>query len=178
MPVFGYKGDRPLVLYPDARNCQLIFSNALAEEDPALIKIYKITGKDRTPLFFRLELRHYESNALFITVDDKLVSGDHLRIRIDRNLTNIYKERLPENLELEADVCSSRSPRLDFSLQDNKLSMTANSMKQAGVRLLKLKPEFYTQLANRDFGMLQQKDSRPASSRKRSGKISRSCQRR
>ena len=36
--------------------------------------------------------------------------------------------------------------------------MTANSMKQASVRLFKLKPEFYTQLTNRDFGMLQQKD--------------------
>ena len=157
VPVFGYKGDRPLVLYPDARYCQLIFSNALAEEDPALIKIYKIAGKERIPLMFRLELHHYENQALFITVDDKLASGDRLSIKVDRNLANIYKERLPENLELEAHVCSSRSPRLDFSLQDNKLSMTANSMKQASVRLLKLKPEFYTQLTNRDFGMLQRK---------------------
>ena len=157
VPLFGYKGDRPLVLYPDARYCQLIFSNALAEEDPALIKIYKIAGKERIPLMFRLELHHYENQALFITVDDKLASGDRLSIKVDRNLANIYKERLPENLELEAHVCSSRSPRLDFSLQDNKLSMTANSMKQASVRLLKLKPEFYTQLTNRDFGMLQRK---------------------
>ena len=93
-----------------------------------------------------------------MTVDDELASGDRLNIRVDRNLTNIYKERLPENLELEARVCSSRSPRLDFSMQDQKLSMTANSMKQASVRLLKLKPEFYTQLTDREFGMLQQKD--------------------
>lgn len=158
VPTFGYKGDRPLVLYPDSPNCWLPFSNELAEEDPAFIKIYKISGKDRTPLFFRLELRHYETQVLFITVDDKLASGDRLSIRVDRNLTNIYKERLPEDLDLEARVCSSRSPSLDFSLQDNKLSMTAKSMKQASVRLLKLKPEFYTQLANRDFGVLQRKD--------------------
>ncbi len=167
VPVFGYQGDRPLVLYPDSRYCQLPFSNALAEEDPALIKIYKISGKERTPLMFRLELHHYENQALFIAVDDKLASGDRLSIRVDRNLTNIYKERLPENLELEANVCSSRSPRLDFSLKDNKLSMTANSMKQASVRLLKLKPEFYTQLTNRDFGMLQQKDFKARLRRKR-----------
>lgn len=158
VPPFRYQGDRPLVLYPDSPNCWLPFSNALAEEDPALIKIYKISGKERTPLMFRLELRHYENQALFITVDDKLASGDRLSLLVDRNLTNIYKERLPENLELEANVCSSRSPRLDFSLRDQKLSMSANSMKQASIRLLKLKPEFYTQLTNRDFGMLQQKD--------------------
>ncbi|HEX7501859.1 MAG TPA: carboxypeptidase regulatory-like domain-containing protein [Acidobacteriota bacterium] len=36
--------------------------------------------------------------------------------------------------------------------------MTASSMKQANIRLLKLKPEFYTQMTNQDFGMLQRKD--------------------
>jgi len=158
VPPFRYKGDRPLVLYPDSRYCQLLFSNALAEADPALIKIFKLVGQDRIPLMFRLEFRHYKNQALFIHVDDELASGDRLSIRIDRNLTNIYNERLPAGLELEAEVCSSRSPRLDFSLRDNKLAMTAKSMKQAYVRLLKLKPEFYTQLTNRDFGILQRRD--------------------
>lgn len=158
VPAFQYAGKQELVLFPDSPYCWLPFSNPLAEMDPALIKIYKISGKERTPLMFRLELRHYENQALFITVDDKLASGDRLNIRIDRSLINIYSERLPESLELEAHVCSSRSPRLDFSMQGKKLSMSAKSMKQVSVRLLKLKPEFYTQLTNRDFGMLQQRN--------------------
>lgn len=158
VPPFRYKGDRPLVLYPDSRYCQLPFSNALAEADPALIKIFKLSGKDRIPLMFRLELHHYENQALFIRVDDELASGDRLGIRVDRNLTNIFKEQLPEDLDIEANVCSSRSPHIEFSLQDKKLSMTAKSMKQASIRLLKLRPEFYTQLTNRYFGMLQQKN--------------------
>ena len=73
-------------------------------------------------------------------------------------MSNIYKEKLSQDLELEANVCSSRSPRLDFSMQDKKLSMAASSMKQAGVRLLKLKPEFYTQLANQAPGIMQRND--------------------
>ena len=158
VPSFHYTGRHPLVLFPDAPTVWLPFSNELVEEDPALIKITKISGKERTPLVFRLEIHHYENNALFMTIDDKLASGDRLNIRVDRNLTNTYKERLPESLELEARVCSSQSPRLDFSIQDQKLSMTANSMKQASIRLLKLKPEFYTQLTDREFGMLQQKN--------------------
>ncbi|MBE0664212.1 MAG: hypothetical protein IH584_00210, partial [Candidatus Aminicenantes bacterium] len=158
VPPFRYTGDRPLILYPDARWCQLPFANRLAEADPKLIKIFKLSGQESTPLVFRLQSRHYENHVLFIRVDDELASGDRLSIRIDRNLTNIYNERLPEGLELEAEVCSSRSPRLDFSLRDKKLSMAAKSMKQASVRLLKLKPEFYTQLTNRDFGMLQRRD--------------------
>ncbi len=157
VPAFSYTGTGPLVLYTDSRYCQLLFSNALAETDPALIKIFKVMGQNRTPLVFRLQSRHYENQVLIIRIDDELASGDRLSIQIDRNLTNIYNERLPEGLELEAEVCSSRSPHLEFSLRDKKLSMTAKSMKQASVRLLKLKPEFYTQLTNRDFGMLQQK---------------------
>ena len=158
VPDFSYTETRPLVLYPDSRYCQLLFSNALAEADPALIKISKVVGKDRTPLMFHLELRHYDKQALSIRVDDELASGDRLIVSIDGNLTNIYNERLPGDLELEAEVCSSRSPRLEFSLRDKKLSMTAKSMKQASVRLLKLKPEFYTRLTDRDFGILQRKD--------------------
>ena len=158
VPDFNYTGTRPLVLYPDSRYGRLSFSNALAETDPALIKISKCSGKDRTPLMFRLELHHYEKQALFIRVDDELASGDRLSIRIDRNLTNIFKEQLKEDLDIEVNVCSSRSPRLDFSLQDKKLSMTAKSMKQASVRLLKLKPEFYTRLTDLDFGILQRRD--------------------
>ena len=158
VPDFSYTGTGPLVLYPDSRYCQLRFSNALAEANPALIKIAKLAGKHRTPLKFQLELHYYDKQALSIRVDNELASGDRLNIRIDRNVTNIFKEQLKEDLDIEANVCSSRSPHLDFSLRDKKLSMTAKSMKQASVRLLKLKPEFYTQLANRDFGMLQQKN--------------------
>ncbi|MFH2107936.1 MAG: Ig-like domain-containing protein [Chrysiogenia bacterium] len=158
VPDFNYTGTRPLVLYPDSPYCQLPFANRLAEADPALIKIFKSVGQDKIPLTFRLQSRHYENHTLFIRVDDELASDDRLSIRIDRKLTNIYNERLPEGLEIEAAVCSSRSPRLDFSMQNKKLAMTAKSMKQASVRLLKLKPEFYTQLTNRDFGMLQRRD--------------------
>jgi uncharacterized protein YfaS (alpha-2-macroglobulin family) len=158
VPPFRYQGDRPLILYPDSPNAWLPFSNALAETDPALVKIFKISGKDRTSLKFRLERRHYGNEALFISINDELASGDRLGIRVGKNLTNVYKETLPEALEIEANVCSSRSPRLDFSMQDKKLSMTAKSMKQASVRLLKLKPEFYARLAERNFGMLQRRD--------------------
>ncbi len=158
VPDFSYTGTRPLVLYPDSRYCQLRFSNTLAEADPALIKIAKLAGQLRTPLMFQLELRYYDKQALSIRVDNELASGDRLSIRIDRNLTNIFKEQLKEDLDIEVNICSSRSPRLDFSLRDKKLSMTAKSMKQASVRLLKFKPEFYTQLMNRDFGMLQHRD--------------------
>ena len=160
VPPFVYKGGRSPVLFPDAPYCWLPFSNALAEADPTLIKIFKISGKDGAPLKFSLEHRYYGNEALIISVEDELASGDRLRIRVDRGLTSIYNEKLPEVMELEAQVCSSRSPRLDFSLQDRKLSMTAKSMKQAGVRLLKLKPEFYAQLANQDFGIIKQKDFR------------------
>lgn len=158
VPSFHYTGQHPLVLFPDAPTVWLPFSNELVEEDPALITITKISGKERTPLAFHLEIHHYENNTLFMTIDDKLASGDRLNIRVDRNLTNTYKERLPESLELEARVCSSQSPRLDFAIQDQKLTMTANSMKQASVRLFKLKPEFYTRLTDGEYGMLQQKD--------------------
>jgi uncharacterized protein YfaS (alpha-2-macroglobulin family) len=158
VPAFQYTGKRPLVLFPDAPNCWLPFSNPLLELDPTLIKVIKISGKDRTPLMFHLEPRHYENQVLFLTIDDKLASGDRLSIRVSRNLTNTYKEQLPEGLDIEADVCSSRSPFINFSLQDKKLSVAAKSMKQASIRLLKLKPEFYTQLTNRDFGIMQQKE--------------------
>lgn len=158
VPLFRYKGDRPLVLYPDSPNCWLPFSNALAEFNDRLINVLRISGKEKSPLKFHLEPRRYENEALFISVEDELASGDRLSIRVDRNLTNIYKEQLPKGIELEANVCSSHSPRLEFSQQDKKLSMTANSMKQASIRLLKFKPEFYTQLTNRDFGILKRKD--------------------
>ncbi len=158
VPTFHYSGRHPLVLFPDAPHVWLPFSNALAEFNDRLIQVHKISGLERSPLKFHLEPRQYENEVLFISVEDELASGDRLNIRIDRDLSNTYKERLPENLELEARVCSSQSPRLDFSLQDHKLSMTANSMKQASVRLLKLKPEFYTQLTDREFGLLQKKD--------------------
>jgi len=158
VPAFQYTGKQELTLFPDSPYCWLPFSNSLAEFDRGLIKVFKLAGIEKIPLKFNVETRYYENNSLLLQVEDELASGDRLSIRVDRNLTNTYKERLPENLELEANVCSSRSPRLGFSIQDNKLSMTAHSMKQASVRLLKLKPEFYTQLTNREFGMLQQKD--------------------
>jgi len=158
VPAFQYAGKQALVLFPDSPNCWLPFSNPLAEYNERLIHVLRISGKEKSPLKFHLEPRYYENQALFISIDDELASGDSLRIRVDRDLTNIYKEKLPQSLELEINVCSSRSPSLDFSLQDKKLSISAKSMKQASIRLLKLKPEFYTQLTNRDFGVMQQKD--------------------
>jgi uncharacterized protein YfaS (alpha-2-macroglobulin family) len=154
---FRCTGKQDLVLFPDAPYCGLSFSNPLAEFDAKLIKVSRISGKERTPLMFHLEPNYYENRVLFIGIDDKLSSGDALSIKVDRGLTNIYKERLAESLDIEARVCSSRSPFISFSRQDKKLSVTVKSMKQASIRLLKLKPDFYTQLANRDFGILQQK---------------------
>jgi uncharacterized protein YfaS (alpha-2-macroglobulin family) len=158
VPTFQYTGKPLLITFPDQAYCYLPFSNSLAEYNERLIKVLRISDKEKSPLKFHLEPRHYKNEVLFLSVEDKLVSGDRLSIRVDRNLVNIYKEQLPGDLNIEANVCSSRSPRLDVSLQDNKLSMTANSMKQVSIRLLKLKSEFYTQLTNRDFGMLQRKD--------------------
>jgi uncharacterized protein YfaS (alpha-2-macroglobulin family) len=158
VPPFRYTGDRPLVLFPDSPYCRLFFSNALKEFNETLINILRISGQEKSPLKFHLEPRHYENEALFLRVDEELNSGDVLRIQVDRRLANIYNERLPEDLDLDARVCSSRYPHIEFSLQDKKLSVTAKSMKQASFRLLKLRPEFYTQLLKQNFGILQQKD--------------------
>ncbi len=157
VPAFRYTGKTPPVFFPDEPHCWLPFSNALAEFNESLLKVFKISGKGKSPLKFHLEPSYHGNEALFLNIDNDLASGDILRIQVDRNLVNIYGETLPEDLELEARVCSSRSPHLDFSLQDKKLSMTAKSIKQAAVRLLKLKPDFYSQLANQNFGILQRK---------------------
>ncbi len=162
VPAFQYTGRPPLVLFPDAPHCWLPFSNELAEFNDNLIKVFKISGKEKLPLKFHLEPSYRGNEALLLNIDDELASGDALSIRIDRNLVNIYKEPLAAELQLESRVCSSRSPRIDFSLQDKKLFMTAKSMKRANVRLLKLKPDFYTQLTNRNFGILQRKDFKDA----------------
>ena len=158
VPKFHYIGKQALVLFPDSPYCWLPFSNLLAKFDPGLIRIYRIEGEKKTALKFSVESRYYNNQDLLLRFEDELASGDALRIQVDRSLGNTYREQLPETLDIEARVCSSRSPRLEFSLQDQKLSMSASSMKQASVRLLKLKPEFYAQLANQDFGLLQQKD--------------------
>jgi len=155
-PSFRYTGTRPLVLYPDSPYCWVQFSNPLADFDRRLVQIFKMSGKERIPLKFDIEARN-DDNVLLLQIREDLASGDTLSIQFGRSLANIYNEQLPERLELAAKVCSSRSPRIDFSLQDRKLSVTARSMKQASIRLFKLKPDFYTQLANHGFGILQRK---------------------
>ncbi|MDD8012272.1 MAG: Ig-like domain-containing protein, partial [Acidobacteriota bacterium] len=160
VPSFHYAGQRPLVLFPDSPHVWLPFSNALGEFNDRLIQVHKISGTERSPLKFHLESRYYENQTLFISVDDELASGDRLSISVDRDLANTYKERLPDNLELEAQVCSSRSPRLDFSLREGKIALNARSMKRADVRLMKLKPGFYSQLHKRDFAIMKQGDFR------------------
>ena len=156
VPPFQYAGPRPLVLFPDSPRCWLPFSNPLADENhDGHVRVFKIAGEKKTPLKFRLEQRHYENEALFLTVGEELASGEALRIVLDGNLANVYRERLGQDLELEAKVCSSRSPRIGFSIQDKKLSMVAKSIKQADVRMLKLKPGFHALLANRGHGIMQ-----------------------
>jgi uncharacterized protein YfaS (alpha-2-macroglobulin family) len=160
VPPFRYDQDRRLILYPDAPYCRLLFSNELKELNEAFIKILKISGEERSPLKFHAELRRYENRALFLRIDEELNSGEALRIQVDRRLANVYNEQLPGDLELDARVCSSRYPNIRFSMQDKKFSMNAKSMRRASVRLLKLKPEFYAQLANQNFGILQRQDSK------------------
>jgi uncharacterized protein YfaS (alpha-2-macroglobulin family) len=157
VPAFQYSGKQDLVLFPDEPHCWLSFSNQLDEIQDSLVKVFKMSGEKKTPLKFILQPRYYDMQGLLLNINEDLASGDTLLIQVDRNLSNIYKEPLAEDLELEARVCSSRSPRLHFSLQDKKPLMTAKSMKQADVHLFKFKPDFYSQLANRNFGILQQK---------------------
>ncbi|MCU0277008.1 MAG: Ig-like domain-containing protein, partial [Acidobacteria bacterium] len=158
VPLFQYTGRKPLVLFPDAPYCWLPFSNSLAEFPPSLIRVFKVSGLEKTPLKFELERRHYGNEALFVNISDELASGDALLIQVDRSLTNIYKEQLPEALALDIKVCSSRSPRLHFSLQEKKIALSAASIKRADLRLIKFKPDFYARLLQRDYGILQEKN--------------------
>jgi uncharacterized protein YfaS (alpha-2-macroglobulin family) len=158
VPAFIYTGKKPLTLFPDEPRLWLTFSNPLAEFDPGLIKVFKISGKDRLPLAVRSESRHYDNEALFLSIDGHLASGDALLIQIQRALANIYKEPLPASLELEARVCSSRSPRIDFSMQGKTISLATKSLKKAGLRMFKLKPGFFAMLEQRAFGLLQRQN--------------------
>ena len=158
VPPFQFAGKEPLVLFPDAPVAWLPFANELAEFNDNLIQVFRITGDTKSPLKFHGEPRYYRNQGIFLRVDDELASGDRLSIRIDRNLTNIFKERLKEDLDIEAKVCSSRSPRLDFSLREGKLSLSAKSMKRADIRLLKFRPAFHSLLHKLEPGILQRNE--------------------
>lgn len=156
VPAFRYSGAMPLTLFPDSPFCRLSFSNPLADEpSPDQVRVCRISGDRKTPLKFSLETRFHGQEALYLTVQDGLASGERLRITVDGSLASIYQERLGSDLEIDARVCSSRSPRIDFSLQEGKPVMTARSMKEAGVRLFKLKPGFRALLKEGGFGVLQ-----------------------
>jgi len=156
VPPFQFAGKEPLVLFPDAPVAWLPFSNELAEFSESLLQVFRITGDAKSLLKFHGEPLYYRNQGIFLRVDDELASGDRLSIRIDRNLTNIFKEQLKEDLDIEAKVCSSRSPRLDFSLRDGKLSLNAKSMRRAEVQLMKLKPDFFTELHKNGFAIMKQ----------------------
>ena len=159
IPPFQYTGVRPLITFPDAAYCRLSFSNPLAEFNHDKIKVYKISGQEKKLLEFSCEPRgYYDPDSLLLKIDEELFSGDTLNILVDRSLTNVYKEQLPENLELEARVCSSRSPRSDVAMREKKLSLTLKSMKKAAVRLLKFKPDLYSQLQKLNYGLLQKEN--------------------
>lgn len=160
VPSFHYTGRQPLVLFPDAPQVWLPFSNELAESSDSLITVFRVAGKEKSPLVFQSEPRYHGNNALFLGIVSELASGDRLLIRVRRNLANVYEEKLPADLEIEANVCSSRSPRLDFSLREGRVTLSAASMKRADVRLMKLKPGFYSQLHKRDFAIMKQGDFR------------------
>ena len=156
IPPFQYLGQGVPVLFPDSPFCRLPFSNSLVEPDPGIIRIFKTTGMEKTPLKFTIESRYFDNNVLLLRIEDELASGDALNIQVDRGLGNAYREMLPEKLDLNGKVCSSRSPRLNVSMQGKKLSLTAKSMKRADIRLFKLKPDFFKLLEVRGFGILQQ----------------------
>lgn len=161
VPAFRYSGRDPLVLFPDSPHCWLPFSTPLADEPHQdRIRVFRISGEKKTPLKFSIETRYYGQEALFLTVQDGLASGEALRIVVDGNLANVYKETLGSDLEIAARVCSSRSPRIAFSLTDNRPVMSARSMKEAGVRLFKLKPGFRALLNEGGFGVLQRRGFR------------------
>ncbi|MCX6555373.1 MAG: carboxypeptidase regulatory-like domain-containing protein [Candidatus Aminicenantes bacterium] len=158
VPPFRYAGPAPLVLFPDSPNFWLYFSNPLAEFNQRLINIFKISKKEKKTLKFHLEPSYRGDENLILVIDEELSSGDALRVEVDRSLTNIHGEQLPEKLELEARVCSSRSPFISVNLHEKNLSLTTMSIKRAGVRMFKLAPDFYTRLEARSFGILQQKN--------------------
>ena len=158
VPVFGYSGAPVLITFPDSAYCQLSFSNSLSEVNRDHIKVFKTSGGQRQPMTFAIEPRYYDTANINLTINEELSSADELNILVDKNLANIYKEQLPEKLNLKVRVCSSRSPRIHAAMQGKKLSVTMKSMKKAGIRLIKLKPDFITQLYKRDFGILQQKN--------------------
>jgi uncharacterized protein YfaS (alpha-2-macroglobulin family) len=160
VPSYRYTGRLPLILFPDTPYCWLPFSNPLDEFNASLIRVSRLSAKGKAPLKFHLEPRHYENEALFVSIEDELASGDALSIEVDRNLLNVYKERLPEDLALAANVCSSRRPRLDLSLQQGRIRLDARSMRRADLRLLKLKPDFYAMLQWDDFAIMKQRDFR------------------
>ncbi len=161
VPPFRYSGREPLVLFPDSPHFWLPFTTPLADEPRQdQIRVFRISGEKKTPLKFSLETRHWGQEGLFLTIRDGLASGDALRVVVDGNLANVYKETLGNDLEIDGRVCSSRSPRIDFSLQEGKPAMSARSMKEAGVRLFKLKPGFRALLNEGGFGVLQRRGFR------------------
>ncbi|MBN2346938.1 MAG: carboxypeptidase regulatory-like domain-containing protein, partial [Candidatus Aminicenantes bacterium] len=166
VPSFQYSGVQPLVLYPDAPYCRLFFSNPLDAldraimYDPALIQIFKVSDRGGKALRFKSEMDSYHHDTIFLRIIDELASGEALKIRIDKKLANIYTETLPESLQIEARVCSSRSPHMRFALEGESIALAAKSMKKADLRMIKLKPEFFVMLQQREYGILQQKDFR------------------
>ncbi|HSQ35837.1 MAG TPA: Ig-like domain-containing protein, partial [Candidatus Binatia bacterium] len=155
---FVYSGNRELLIFPDSPYCWLTFSNALAEIDPAIIRIFRVQEGKSVALKFSLESRYYENSALLLRVEEELASGDELSIRVERSLANLHKETLRENLNLKGRVCSSRSPRIGFSMPGKNFSMTAKSIKKASVRSFKFSPDFYSLLERNGYGILQQRD--------------------
>lgn len=161
VPPFRYSGREPLILFPDAPHCWLPFTTPLDDKPrPDQVRVYRLSADRKTPLKFSLETRYYGQEALFLTIEDALASGETLRVVVDGNLANVYKETLGGDLEIDARVCSSRSPHIGFSLQEGKPAMSARSMKEAGVRLLKLRPGFRALLNEDGFGVLQRRGFR------------------
>jgi uncharacterized protein YfaS (alpha-2-macroglobulin family) len=158
VPAFNYSGAQTLIVFPDMAYCRLAFSNPLKEVNRDLIKVFKTSGGQHQPMAFDIENRYYDTASISLNINKELSSADELSILVDKNLINAYNEHLPENLALTVRVCSSYSPRIQAAMQGKKLSLTVKSMKKAGIQLIKLKPDFVTQLHKEDFGILQQKN--------------------
>ncbi|MCX6558293.1 MAG: Ig-like domain-containing protein [Candidatus Aminicenantes bacterium] len=158
VPPFRYDGPQPVILRTDEPNFWLGFSNPIAEFNQNLITVFKMKGKEKRTLKFHLEPSYRGNENLVVAIEEELSSGDALSIEVGKGLTNIYHEQLPEKLELSAKVCSSLSPFIGFSMDENNLLLTTKSIAKAGIRMFKLTPNFYTQLETGGFGILQGKN--------------------
>lgn len=143
----------------DDKRLLLQFSNPLGDIKPGYVKIFKIKSQTLIPLRnFNTHPGGYNNKYLRITIEEELNGGEELLIKIDKNLSNIYDEKLKKDIQVKVLVCTSRKPGFTSSWQGDRLTFKLKDIEQLDFDLFKLKYDGFIDLLNQlaapSYGLL------------------------